>query len=135
MTEKEKIRNIIELFIAWNGGTEPIDIANIDSAVEFIDSSLQEELVSEELEEEIKNYDKFIKPQGDIETLHNVARYFAQWGAQWQKKQMMAKAIDGYVIEDIEEGNGDFLLSAEYLPKSMGLKNRQKVKVIVIKED
>ena len=56
-------------------------------------------------------------------------------GAKWQKEQMMAKAIDGYVIEDIEEGNGDFLLSADYLPKSMGLKDRQKVKVIVIKGD
>jgi hypothetical protein len=46
MTDKDKIRNIIELFIAWNGETEPIDVANIDSAVEFIDSSLQEEPVS-----------------------------------------------------------------------------------------
>lgn len=55
--------------------------------------------------------------------------------ANWQKEQMIAKAVDGYVIEDIEEGNGDFLLSADYLPKSMDLKDRQKVKVIVIKED
>ena len=50
------------------------------------------------------------------------------------KQQMMAKAVDGFVIEDIEEGNGNFLLSAEYLSKDMGLKDRQKVKVIVIKE-
>jgi len=54
-------------------------------------------------------------------------------GMEKMKEEMMAKAIDGYVIEDIEEGNGDFLLSAEYLPKSMGLKDRQKVKVIAIK--
>ena len=54
--------------------------------------------------------------------------------AKWQKEQMMAKAIDGYVIKDVEEGNGDFLLSADYLPKSMGLKDQQRVKVIVIKE-
>ena len=41
MANKDEIRNIIELFIAWNGETEPIDVANIDSAVEFIGSSLQ----------------------------------------------------------------------------------------------
>lgn len=46
MTDKEKIRNIIELFIAWNGETEVIDIANLDSAVDFIIDSLQEEPVS-----------------------------------------------------------------------------------------
>lgn len=54
--------------------------------------------------------------------------------AKWKEQKMMAKAIDGYVIKDIEEGNGDFLLSADYLPKSMGLKDQQRVKVIVIKE-
>ena len=58
-----------------------------------------------------------------------------EYGMNLQKEQMMAKAVDGYVIEDIEEGNGDFLLSADYLPKSMGLKDQQRVKVIVIKED
>ena len=51
MTDKKKIRNILEIFIAWNGETEAIDIANLDSAVDFIADSLQEELVSKELEE------------------------------------------------------------------------------------
>ena len=51
MTKKEKIRNIIELFITWNGETEAIDVANLDSAVDFIADSLQEEPVSEDLEE------------------------------------------------------------------------------------
>ena len=55
--------------------------------------------------------------------------------SKWQKEQMIAKAVDGYVIKDVEEGNGDFLLSADYLSKNMGLKDQQKVKVIVIKED
>ena len=45
MTDKEKIRNIVELFIAWNGETEAIDVANLDSAVDFIADSLQEEPV------------------------------------------------------------------------------------------
>ena len=50
------------------------------------------------------------------------------------KEQLMANAIDGFVIDDTEKGNGDFLLSVDYLPKDMGLKDKQKVKVIVIKE-
>jgi ribosomal protein S10 len=45
MTDRENIKNIIELFIAWNGETEAIDIANLDSAVDFIADSLQEEPV------------------------------------------------------------------------------------------
>jgi hypothetical protein len=55
--------------------------------------------------------------------------------AKWKEQKMMAKAVDGYVIEDVEEGNGDFLLSADYLPKTMGLKDQQRVKVIVIKKN
>lgn len=47
--DKEKIRNIIELFIAWNGETEVIDVANLDSAIDFIADSLQEEPVSKDL--------------------------------------------------------------------------------------
>ena len=53
----------------------------------------KEEPVSEDLEAEIKDYDKSVNPQGDLETLHNVARYFAQWGARWQREQMMANAF------------------------------------------
>ena len=33
---KETIKSIIELFINWNGVDEPIDVANIDSAVDYI---------------------------------------------------------------------------------------------------
>jgi len=85
---------------------------------------VQEEPVSEELEEVAEEWD---------ESLYRSDAFKA--GAKWQEKQMIVKAVDGYVIEDIEEGNGDFLLSADYLPKSIGLKDQQKVKVIVIKED
>lgn len=96
--------------------------------------------------ERLKHCDALTAEQAQIESdfvvnhlkKHNRTPTFIdaiEYGMRLQEKQMMAKAIDGYVIEDIEEGNGDFLLSAEYLPKSMGLKDRQKVKVIVIKED
>ena len=59
--DKKKIRNIIELFIAWNGETEPIDIANLNSAVEFIGSSLQEEPKTDWIQELQEKLDSLSK--------------------------------------------------------------------------
>ena len=52
MADKEKIKTILELFLAWNGETEAIDVANLDSAVEFIEESLQKEPTSENTKED-----------------------------------------------------------------------------------
>jgi hypothetical protein len=102
--------------------------------------------VSEDLEEASKEWlrpqlDKSYADYGEIKMME-LTRFDGyamldaiEFGAKLKEQQMMAKAIDGYVIEDIEEGCGDFLLSAEYLPKSMGLKDQQRVKVIVIKKN
>ena len=46
--KKEDIRLIIELFIAWNGWNDPIDISNLDSAVDFIYDSISLEVATEE---------------------------------------------------------------------------------------
>ena len=85
--------------------------------------------ISENLDEYINELSKQF-PEVSFAKLSRIAVRVAKW----KEQKMMAKAIDGYVIKDVEEGNGDFLLSAEYLPKSMGLKDQQRVKVIVIKE-
>ena len=94
-----------------------------------------EEPVSEDLEQAIDTYLATYwggeKEKQEWPFLKKMAIHFAEW----QKQQMLAKAVDGFVIEDIEEGNGDFLLSADYLPRNMGLKDRQKVKVIIINGD
>lgn len=95
---------------------------------------LGEKPVSEDLEEAVNAYIGYA-PEVDESSSTYGKRQAFKIGANWQKQQMMTKAVDGFVIEDIEEGNGDFLLSAEYLSKDMGLKDRQKVKVIVIKEN
>lgn len=47
MISRRQIKNIIELFIEWNGKAKPIRNANLDSAVDFISNSLQEEPVNE----------------------------------------------------------------------------------------
>ena len=36
------IKTIIELFISWNGEDNPIDVANIDSAVEYISKCMED---------------------------------------------------------------------------------------------
>ena len=135
MTDKEKV--IKELKEALDS----LDITNayrinLIRAIEH----LQEEPVSEDLEEEIQDYYNSRREYGGrynavIPVYRHQLADIASHFAQWQKQQLMAKAVNGFVIKDIEEGNGDFLLSADYLPKDMGLKDRQKVKVIVIKED
>lgn len=40
MITKSEIKTIVELFISWNGEKEPIDTANIDSAVDYIHDCL-----------------------------------------------------------------------------------------------
>ena len=148
---------------AYKDKRERISISDITSWCYLNDLhnlTQKEEPVSEELEEAASSFARkdsegISNPADFYYTVADKTRIFKA-GAKWQEKKdqstielaedhamlagmekmeerMMAKAIDGYVIEDIEEGNGDFLLSAEYLPKSMGLKDQQKVKVILIK--
>ena len=91
-------------------------------------------ILEESISEDLGNYINELSKQFQEVSFAKLSR-IAVRVAKWQKEQMMKKAINGYVIEDIEEGNGDFLLSCEYLPKNMGLVDQQKVKVIIIKED
>ena len=94
---KEKILAEIERRVKENTAKQslPQFFGMLQEDLRLLDfvNSLPEEPVSEDLEAEIKDYDKSVNPQGDLETLHNVARYFAQWGARWQREQMMANAF------------------------------------------
>jgi hypothetical protein len=38
--DKQTIENIIELFISWNGESEPIDTANLKYAVDYVEECL-----------------------------------------------------------------------------------------------
>ena len=143
--------NEIEPPIKWAYIDDILNLSNVERTVKN-----WKEPISEDLEEEIVKRWKVLHGSGNptpFDTFNGIACHFANWqkqqdqstielaedhamlaGMEKMKEQMMAKAIDGYVIKDVEEGNGDFLLSADYLPKSMGLKDQQRVKVIVIKE-
>lgn len=150
MNKVQKIRNEVERLQneliqerekGYGSDVDDACILELQNVLTFIDS-LQEEPVSEELEEAAIMYAKEEYNHKNPATLpdrcigcYTPLMYAFKDGAKWQKEQMLEKAFNGYVIEDIEEGEGDFLLSTEYLPKSIGLKDQQKVKVIVIKED
>lgn len=127
MTDKEKTRNIIELFIAWNGETECIDVANLDSAVEFIDSSLQEELVSEDLKNAADNALEGLLDKYDFVVGTGSCLEMFKLGAEWQKEQMLVKSIEGTARPDDNEIWCDLY--------SSNLKDGDKCRVIVIKED
>lgn len=144
------------LGISQEAYDEIVDKCLYGSEVELVDDGdlPKEEPVSEDLEKEIERWAETFKHNPAVMGYKETAQHFANWqkkkdqeiietaihhayhnGKLEMKEQLMAKAVNGFVIEDIEEGNGDFLLSADYLSKDMGLKDRQKVKVIVIKED
>lgn len=130
MISKKEIINIIEIFIAWNGETDIIDIANIDSAVDFISNCLQEEPVSEDLEKVSEAYvlDDYIKPWREL-----VKKAFKA-GAKWQKEQMMAKAIDAEVLENYD---GKVIKYDETIldEKLSDCKVFDKIKLIMLKEN
>ena len=126
MADKEKIKTILELFLAWNGETEAIDVANLDSAVEFIEESLQKEPTSEELEEFVL---KYVGSHAPYDSCMQEMKDAVKAGVKWQKEQMMAKAIDGKVLIN---GMGNPIL--HLWDKGRHLIDK-KVKVIVIKED
>lgn len=53
-------------------------------------------------------------------------------GAKWMAEQ--GKTVEGHLIQDVEEGNGDFLLSANYIPYCSKFKDKEKVIVQIRKK-
>lgn len=96
-----------------------------------------EEPVSEELEEEIIRYIGY--PQEvdeDVSTtmIRKAARHFANW----QKEKMMKHAVEGVITFDYY-GDGDktygCIAHDSFCLEDMGLKDGDKVKLIIIKEN
>ncbi len=91
MEDKKKIRNIIELFIAWNGETDPIDTANLDSAVDFVADSIQKESVSDDFKAFEQQYMQ--DNEGEIVSVYDRHAGLVD-GAAWKEQQMMKEARD-----------------------------------------
>ena len=138
MIDKEKIKTILELFLAWNGETEVIDVANLDSAVEFIEESLQKESVSEEFEKALaEEWQGYVdRGAATVDALEDNTQELAfakgfYRGANWQKEQLLAKAVDG----EVTYGKSLAIPSLGYRLDKERLDFGDKVKVIIIKKE
>lgn len=88
--------------------------------------------VCEGLEEEVKRYysDEYAYITGSQPTLSivtNIARHFAQWGAEHARDEMMKEAVEVEVTETCG-------ISSVWI-KTKQFKPGQKVKIIIVKED
>ena len=136
MTDKEKILAEIERLI--NDLGEQRDI-NLEDLRDFI-NSLPEEPVSEDLEEAAKEHavERFRTTRDEF--LAEKCKWSFKAGAQWQKQQMMAKAVDGVVHHFEKCGvasvhyNDPTGVPMAYFTSPEGLSAGDKVKIIVIKE-
>jgi len=103
----------------------------------------------EGLEEEIQEYmsNEDNNPfDWDWRDKRDCARHFAQWGEKRSKayrkgkldmkQEMMTEAVEGDIGMILHDKTSDlFVRSKGYLPKSLGIKCDDKVKLIIIKED
>lgn len=131
MTDKEKIRVEIERRLkGLSDGCVGQRFA-YQTLLSFIDS-LQEEPVSEELEEEIDAWCQNVIT--GLPIVKEAARHFADW----QKQQMMKDAVHAIVDSPfrMEFPNiyPDYRELKDYCDKN-GIKDDDKVKLIIIKED
>ena len=125
------------------GVNSAFGIGYIEGMVEYR-NSMQKEPVSENLMSVAEEYAKkhsvllgFDCDSEPIETGVDIKKAVI-YGANWQKQQLLAKAVDGVVTFDYyDSGNKTYGCVAHdsFCLEDFGLKDRDKVKVIVIKED
>ena len=136
MTDREKKTlkyGVISIFDKFNLHDHTATIGGLRNDILNFINSMQEEPVSEELEETIEQSFTFHDSQGDdfrsdkkIETAY---RYGFNTGANWQKDRMIGNTTDAQCFGFQGAALFSFRLPADnYLVGS-------KVKVIVIKED
>lgn len=130
MPNKEQIRDIVMLYIAWTGESKIINTEDIDSAVDFIIDSMQEEPINEDLEEELSAYVNSEEYLNNIGTsgLLLIARHFADW----QKSQLSKCSCELKVLE--YEGTPTTGSVQLDFPKGI-FKAGEKIKLLIIKEE
>ena len=92
------------------------------------------EVECEDLEEAAK---KFVGYDMDCDELRDYEIGIATFkaGAEWQKKQMMKGAVEGFVGVHLHDKRADVTVNTGYLPKEMGIRGDSKVRVIIVKEE
>ena len=129
MTQIEQIKAEVErryklLQIGAHGAFRNGKVEALREVRDFI-NSLQAEPVSEGLEKEIHNQAIKLHTAPTYEELRNFALHFVEW----QKEQMLAKAVDG----EVGYWNIRGLSINMELPSK--LEEGDKVKLIIVKED
>lgn len=104
----------------------------LDLAEQVIDT-LPEQPV-EGLEEAAEKYFYSRWSDGSLDIKDDVIADFIA-GAEWMKSKMMEEAVEGFVGVHLREKTADVTVNTGYLPKSMGIKGTDKVRVIIIKGD
>ena len=107
-----------------------------DIAVRAVELALGEEKPSEDLEEEISNYLKeclSLKfPTTDKKQIKADVEYIARHFANWQKEQLMKNVVETEV-KGFFNGKGIYIDTD--IPIGIDVKEGDKVKVIIVKED
>ena len=132
MTDKEKIHQILSSL--WKND-DSVGKTYYNQALQDVQTAidLQEEPVSDDLENEVIKKilyfsENFHKAPWAIDSTGAVMPiWYAKFGANWKKEQMMAKAVDGTARPYDNE--------IWCILDSFNLEDGDKVKVIIIKED
>jgi len=138
MTDNDKLKKLKKLADAMYYAAKYLttDASRLHRAMDeyhkFIIHECKEEPVSEELEEASKNHavERFRTTRDKF--LAEKCKWSFKAGAQWQKQQMMAKAVEGGCFS---YKNGFVHISCDVDEHLTDVKFGDKVKVIVIKED
>lgn len=92
---REEIKTIIELFISWNGEKEPIDISNLDYAIEYINDCIKHSLPSNLDEAAKKEIERFCSDIVNIDSVwanmpltKKFGLQMFKAGAEWREAQM-----------------------------------------------
>lgn len=130
MPNKEQIRDIVMLYIAWTGESKIINTEDIDSAVDFIIDSMQEEPINEDLEEELSAYVNSEEYLNNIGTsgLLLIARHFADW-----QKSQLSKCSCELKVPEYEGTPTTGSVQLDF-PKGI-FKAGEKIKLLIIKEE
>ena len=111
---------------------ESAEFQHVNGTCKENGNSLTQEPVSEELEEASRNYTDNEEYGDDV--YFSIKASF-QAGAKWQKEQMMANAFEGAYIRRNRYTKKNVLNGFDVTCDAIqGFKDKDKVKVIVIKE-
>jgi len=145
MTDKEKLTKAVKLADAMYYAAQYLttDASRLHKAMEeyhqfIIHEYFKEEPVSEDLEEASVNYaatGEFL-PNGKEMIDFQLEKAFKA-GAKWQKEQMMEKSIDGDITFDYygdDDKTYGCIAHDSFCLEDFGLKDRDKVRMIFIKE-